>query len=55
MGLSVALPTFAQEFALDNVMQNWLVNSFLISVVVFAVPTGSLSGKFGLKKIIFNR
>lgn len=50
VGLSVALPTIAHELALDNVTQNWVVNSFLISVAVFAVPTGSLSGKIGLKK-----
>lgn len=50
VALSVALPTIAREFTLNNIMQNWVVNSFLISVAVFAVPTGSLSAKIGFKK-----
>ena len=47
---AVALPAMAKEFALSNILQNWVVNAFLFSVAIFAVPLGSYSSKIGIKK-----
>ena len=47
---AVALPAMAKQFALSNILQNWVVNVFLFSVAIFAVPLGSLSSKIGIKK-----
>ena len=47
---TVALPSMAQSFGLSNIMQNWVINAFLFSVAIFAVPTGNLSGKYGIKR-----
>ncbi|MGN0092826.1 MAG: MFS transporter [Methanobrevibacter sp.] len=47
---ALALPSIAKTFNLNNFMQNWVINAFLFSVAIFAVPTGNLAGKWGLKK-----
>ena len=47
---AVALPAMASYFELSNILQNWVINSFLFSVAIFAVPTGNLAGKWGIKK-----
>ena len=47
---AVALPAMAKQFALSNILQNWVVNAFLFSVAIFAVPLGSFSSKIGIKK-----
>lgn len=47
---TVALPSMAQDFGLSNIMQNWVINAFLFTVAIFAVPTGNLAGKFGMKR-----
>ena len=46
---TVALPSMAQYFGLSNIMQNWVINAFLFAVAIFAVPTGNLAGKYGIK------
>jgi len=48
--LAVALPYLVADFSIDAVLQNWVSVSYLLSVAVFSVPFGKLSGKFGLKK-----
>ncbi|MDR0900065.1 MAG: MFS transporter [Methanobrevibacter sp.] len=48
--ITVALPPLAIEFSIDAILQNWVATSFLLSIAVFSVPFGKLSGKFGLKK-----
>lgn len=48
--IAVAIPSIANQFAIDAILQNWLATSFLLAIAVFAVPFGKLSGKFGLKK-----
>ncbi len=47
---TVALPSMAQYFGLSNIMQNWVINAFLFTVAIFAVPTGNLAGKYGIKR-----
>ena len=47
---TVALPSMAQYFGLSNILQNWVINAFLFSVAIFAVPTGNLSGKYGIRR-----
>ena len=48
--IAVAIPAIAYEFAIDAILQNWLATSFLLTIAVFSVPFGKLSGRFGLKK-----
>lgn len=48
--INVAIPTIANQFAIDAILQNWVLMSFLLTIAVFSVPFGKLSGKFGLKK-----
>lgn len=48
--ITVALPSIASQFSIDAILQNWLAISFLLTIAVFSVPFGKLSGKFGLKK-----
>jgi len=48
--IAVAIPSIAHQFVIDAVLQNWLATSFLLTIAVFSLPFGKLSGKFGLKK-----
>lgn len=47
---AVALPSMAKEFLLTNIDQNWVINTFLFTVVILTIPFGKFSGKFGIKK-----
>ncbi len=47
---AVALPQLAAEFSLNNIMQNWVINIFLFTVAIVAVPFGKFSGMYGIKK-----
>lgn len=49
-GVIVGVPTIASEFAMNNVVQNWIPTICLLVVAMFTVPTGQISGKFGVKK-----
>ena len=49
-GIVIGVPAIAQEFAMNNVIQNWVPTIFFLVVAVFTVPAGPLSGKFGVKK-----
>ncbi|MCQ2971080.1 MAG: MFS transporter [archaeon] len=46
----VAVPTLASEFGMSNIIQNWVTMLFFLAVAIFTIPSGQLSGKFGLKK-----
>jgi len=48
--IAVALPTIANQFSINAILQNWLAISFLLSIAIFSVPFGKLAGKYGLKK-----
>lgn len=47
----IAIPSIASEFAMSNIVQNWVTIIFLLIVSVISVPAGQISGKYGLKKI----
>ncbi|MDR1721560.1 MAG: MFS transporter [Methanobrevibacter sp.] len=51
--VTVAVPTIALEFHMSGIMQNWIATIFLLSVAIFSVPVGKLSGKVGLKKFLY--
>ncbi|MCC7553813.1 MAG: MFS transporter [Methanobacteriaceae archaeon] len=48
--IAVALPSISSDFAINAITQNWLATSFLLSIAIFSLPFGTLSGKIGLKK-----
>ena len=49
-GIVIGVPSIASEFAMNNVVQNWIITIALLVVAVFTLPAGQLSGKFGVKK-----
>ena len=49
-GIIIGVPAIVQEFAMNNVIQNWVPTIFFLVVAVFTVPAGQISGKFGVKK-----
>ena len=49
-GIVIGVPAIAREFAMNNVIQNWVPTIFFLVVAVFTVPAGQISGKFGVKK-----
>ena len=49
-GIIIGVPAIAQDFAMNNVIQNWVTTIFFLVVSVFTVPAGQISGKFGVKK-----
>ena len=49
-GIIIGVPAIAQEFEMNNVIQNWVPTIFFLVVAVFTVPAGQISGKFGVKK-----
>lgn len=50
--LSVALPTLAHDFQMTNIMQNWIINAYLLVIAVCCVPLGKICGKYGLKRTL---
>ncbi len=51
-GIIIGVPAIAQEFAMNNVIQNWVPTIFFLVVAIFTVPAGQISGKFGVKKTL---
>lgn len=49
-GIIIGVPAIAQDFVMNNVVQNWIPTIFFLVVAVFTVPAGQISGKFGVKK-----
>ena len=50
--LSVALPTIANDFQISNIMQNWIVNIYLLIIAALSVPFGKICGKYGLNRTL---
>lgn len=46
--VSIALPEIAVDFGISNIMQNWIVNLYLLLIAAASVPAGKLCGKYGL-------
>ena len=49
-GIIIGVPAIAQDFAMNNVIQNWVPTILFLVVAIFTVPAGQISGKFGVKK-----
>ena len=49
-GIIIGVPAIAQDFAMNNVIQNWVPTILFLTVAVCTVPAGQISGKFGVKK-----
>ena len=49
-GIIIGVPAIAQDFGMNNILQNWVPTLFFLVVAVFTVPAGQISGKFGVKK-----
>lgn len=49
-GIIIGVPAIANDFAMNNVIQNWIPTIFFLAMAVFTVPAGQISGKFGVKK-----
>ncbi|AMD17290.1 major facilitator transporter [Methanobrevibacter sp. YE315] len=47
----LATPTIGKDFAMNNVVQNWIITIFLMILAAFTIPSGQICGKFGCKKI----
>ena len=44
-GIVIGVPSIANEFGMNNVVQNWIITIALLVVAVFTLPAGQLSGK----------
>ena len=53
-GIIIGVPAIAQDFTMNNVIQNWIPTIFFLVVAVFTVPAGQISGKFGVKKSLLS-
>ena len=51
-GIVIGVPSIASEFAMNNIVQNWIITIALLVVAVFTLPAGQISGKFGVKKAL---
>ena len=49
-GIIIGVPAIAQDFAMNNVIQNWVPTILFLTVAVCTVPAGQISGKYGVKK-----
>ena len=49
-GIIIGVPAIASDFAMNNVIQNWIPTIFFLAMAVFTVPAGQISGKYGVKK-----
>lgn len=52
--LSVALPTIATEFVLSNIVQNWVVNIYLLVIAAASVPLAKNMWKIWFKTYLNN-
>lgn len=50
--INIALPSIGKEFAMNTVLLNWVVLSFMLSIAVFILPFGRLADIFGRKRLL---
>ncbi len=50
--VNIALPSIGKEFAMNTVLLNWVVLSFMVSIAVFILPFGRLADIFGRKRLL---
>lgn len=51
--VTMALPELARVFHLSNILQNWTINLYLLTMAVLSVPFGKICAQKGLKKSFF--
>ena len=51
-GLTLAAPSFGSEFAMSNVIQNWVFVITLLFISAFTIPAGQFCSKFGCKRTL---
>ena len=51
--VTMALPELARVFHLSNILQNWTINIYLLTMAVLNVTFGKICAKKGLKKSFF--
>ncbi|WP_365907042.1 MFS transporter [uncultured Methanobrevibacter sp.] len=51
--VTMALPELARVFHLSNILQNWTINLYLLTMAVLSVPFGKYCAQKGLKKSFF--
>lgn len=51
-GIVLGVPSIAQEFGMNNIVQNWIPTIALLVMAVFTLPAGQISGKYGVKKLL---
>ena len=50
--VNIALPSISKEFAMNTVLMNWVVLSFMLPMAVFILPFGRLADIFGRKRLL---
>lgn len=51
--VTMALPELARVFHLSNILQNWVINLYLLTIAVLSVPFGKICAQKGLRKSFF--
>ena len=49
-GIVLGVPSIANEFGMNNIIQNWIPTIALLVMAVFTLPAGQISGKYGVKR-----
>ncbi len=49
-GINIGSPAIASEFAMNNVLQNWIPTILVFVTTIFTLPAGQITGKYGFKK-----
>jgi ACS family glucarate transporter-like MFS transporter len=52
VNISIAGPSIAKEFHLDNVHLGWVFSAFVLGYALFQAPGGTLADRFGPRKIL---
>jgi EmrB/QacA subfamily drug resistance transporter len=50
-GVTIALPTLAQEFSMDAIQMGWVSTAYLLASAVFLVPFGRIADIYGRKRV----
>ena len=51
--INISLPAIGEEFHMNSMLLGWVATSFLLSTVIFLVPTGRLADIYGRKRLFF--
>ena len=51
-GVIIGTPSIAEDFGMNNVLQNWIPTILVLVTTIFTLPSGQLCGKFGFRKCL---